>query len=76
MLVGTLEVDQILIELGETPFKLLKEEQEDGVVAYAVGEKQGSALITKVGLFDWNVMPFGMENATNLFSRTMIKVFE
>jgi hypothetical protein len=39
MLVGTLEVDQILIELWETPFKLSKEEQEDGVAAYAVGEK-------------------------------------
>jgi hypothetical protein len=32
-------VDQILIELGETAFELLKEEQEDGVVAHAVGEK-------------------------------------
>jgi hypothetical protein len=50
MFVGTLKVDQILIELGETPFELLKEEQEDGVAAHAIGEKQVSAIITKVGL--------------------------
>jgi hypothetical protein len=34
-----------------------------------------TALITKSSLFDWNVMPFGMKNATNTFSRTMTKVF-
>lgn len=39
MFFWTLKVDQILIELGETAFELLKEEQEDGVVAHAVGEK-------------------------------------
>ncbi len=38
MLVGTLKVDQILIELGEIPFELLKEEQKDGIVAHVVGE--------------------------------------
>jgi hypothetical protein len=32
-------VDQILIELGEIPFELLKEEQKDGIVAHVVGEK-------------------------------------
>jgi putative transposase len=34
-----------------------------------------TALITKSNLFDWNVMPFGMKNATNTFSRTMTEVF-
>jgi hypothetical protein len=33
------------------------------------------ALITKLGLFYYIVMPFGMKNATNTFSKTMIKVF-
>jgi len=32
-------------------------------------------LITKFGFFDWNVMPFVMNNATGTFSRTMTKVF-
>ncbi len=31
--------------------------------------------ITEFGFFDWNVMPFGMTNATGTFSRTMTKVF-
>jgi hypothetical protein len=31
-------------------------------------------LITKFGLFNWIVMPFGMKNATNTFSRIMIEV--
>jgi hypothetical protein len=39
ILVGNLKVDQILIELGKTPFELLKEEQEDRVVVDVVGEK-------------------------------------
>ncbi len=29
----------------------------------------------KVGLFDWNVMPFGVKNVISIFSRIMIKVF-
>jgi hypothetical protein len=34
-----------------------------------------TTLILKVGLFGWNVMPFGMKNVTIIFSRIMIKVF-
>jgi hypothetical protein len=34
-----------------------------------------STLITKFKLFDNIVMPFGMKNATNTFSRIMTEVF-
>jgi hypothetical protein len=34
-----------------------------------------TTLILKVGLFGWNVTPFGMKNVTIIFSRIMIKVF-
>jgi len=32
-------------------------------------------LITKLGLFDWIIMFFGMKNVTNMFFKTMTKVF-
>jgi hypothetical protein len=34
------------------------------------------ALITKIGLYDWIVMPFGFKNATNTFIRTMSIIFK
>jgi len=35
-----------------------------------------TALVTKTGLYDWTVMPFGLKNATNTFIRTMSSVFK
>jgi hypothetical protein len=35
-----------------------------------------TVLITKTGLYDWTVMPFGLKNATNTFTRTMSEVFK
>jgi hypothetical protein len=33
-------------------------------------------MITKSGLNEWNVMPFGLKNTTNTFSRTMDDIFK
>lgn len=33
-------------------------------------------VITKSGLYEWNVMPFGLKNATNTFSHTMVNIFK
>jgi hypothetical protein len=35
-----------------------------------------TALITKAGLYDWTVMPFGLKNATSTFTRTMSAIFK
>jgi len=35
-----------------------------------------TALVTKSGLFEWSIMPFGLKNATSTFTRTMTKVFK
>jgi len=34
------------------------------------------AIITKSGLYDWNVMPFRLKNATRTFFRTIAKMFK
>jgi hypothetical protein len=35
-----------------------------------------TTVITKLGIYELNIMPFGLKNATNAFSRTMAKVFK
>jgi hypothetical protein len=35
-----------------------------------------TTLITKTGLYDWTIMPFGLKNATNIFTRTILEVFK
>jgi hypothetical protein len=41
----------------------------------ALEDIQKFELITKSGLFDCIIMPFGMKNATNILSKTIIEVF-
>jgi putative transposase len=33
-------------------------------------------MITESGLYEWNVRPFGLKNATSTFSRTMADIFK
>jgi len=42
----------------------------------ALEDVRKTTLITKIGLYDWIVMPFSLKNATSTFTRTMSLVFE
>jgi len=33
-------------------------------------------VVIKTRFFEWNVMPFGLNNATNTFSKPMVEVFK
>jgi hypothetical protein len=35
-----------------------------------------TSIITKFGLYDWNVMPFRLKNVIGTFSKTMVEVFK
>jgi hypothetical protein len=42
----------------------------------ALENMKKTTLITKIGLYDWTIMPFGLKNASNTFTKTMSKVFK
>jgi hypothetical protein len=42
----------------------------------ALEDMKKTTLVTKTRLYDWTVMPFGLKNATNTFTRTMSLVFK
>jgi len=45
-------------------------------IQMATEDVKKTALITKTGLYDRTVMPFGLKNATNMFTRIMSEVFK
>jgi hypothetical protein len=42
----------------------------------ALDDVKKTTMITKLGFYEWNVMPFKLKNATNTFSRTMVDIFK
>jgi hypothetical protein len=42
----------------------------------ALDDVKRTTVITKSGLYEWNVMPFKLKNATSTFSRTMVDIFK
>jgi hypothetical protein len=45
-------------------------------ILMALEDMKNTIIITKSGLYEWNVMPFGLKNAINTFSRTMVNIFK
>ncbi len=70
-------VDDVISQLGKsTWFSALDLQSGFWQIRMAPEDVKKTALITKSGLYDWTVMPFGLKNATSTFTRTMSTVFK
>jgi len=70
-------VEDVIDQLGSsTWFTALDLQSGFWQIRMAPEDVKKIALITKTGLYDWTVMPFGLKNATSTFTRTMSEVFK
>ncbi len=70
-------VDDMISQLGKSSwFTALDLQSGFWQIRMAPKDMGKTALITKNGLYDWTVMPFGLNNATSTFTRTMTEVFK
>jgi len=70
-------VKDIISQLGKSAwFTALDLQSGFWQIRMAPEDMGKTALVTKSGLFEWTVMPFGLKNATNTFTRTMTEVFK
>jgi hypothetical protein len=70
-------VEDVISQLGRSKwFSALDLQSGFWQICMAPDDIKKTTLITKTGLYDWNVMPFGLKNATNTFTRTMSLVFK
>ncbi len=70
-------VDDVISQLGKSAWFIALDLQSGFWQIKMAPEDRGkTALITKNGLYDWTVMPFGLKNATSTFTRTMYEVFK
>jgi hypothetical protein len=70
-------VEDVIAQLGRsTWFTALDLQSGFWQIRMAPKDMKKTVLITKTGLYDWNVMRFGLKNATSTFTRTMSMVFK
>jgi hypothetical protein len=70
-------VEDVIDQLGKsTWFTALDLQSGFWQIKMAPEDMKKTALITKTGLYDWTVMPFGLKNATSTFTQTMAEVFK
>jgi len=70
-------VDDVISQLGKSAwFTALDMQSGFWQIKMAPEDMGKTTLITKSGLYDWTVMPFGLKNATSTFTRTMTEVFK
>jgi len=70
-------VDDVISQLGKSAwFTALDLQSGFWQICMALEDMKKTALVTKTGLYDWIVMPFGLKNATSTFTRTMSLIFK
>jgi len=70
-------VEDVISQLGKSVwFTALDLQSGFWQIRMALDDMKKTALVTKTGLYDWIVMPFGLKNATSTFTRTMSLVFK
>jgi len=70
-------VEDVIDQLGSSAwFRALDLQSAFWQIRMVLEDLKKTALITKTGLYDWTVMPFGLKNATSTFTRTMSEVFK
>jgi hypothetical protein len=70
-------VEDVIDQLGSSAwFTALDLQSTFWQIRMAPKDVKKTVLITKTELYDWTVMPFGLKNATNTFTRTMSEVFK
>ncbi len=70
-------VEDVISQLGKSAwFSTLDLQSGFWQIRMAPKDMKKTVLITKTGLYDWIVMPFGLKNATSTFTRTMSLVFK
>jgi len=70
-------VEDVISQLGKSAwFTALDLQSGFWQIRMAPEDMGKTALVTKSGLFEWTVMPFGLKNATSTFTWTMTEVFK
>jgi len=70
-------VEDVISQLGKLVwFTTLDLQSGFWQIRMAPDDMKKTALVTKTELYDWTVMPFGLKNATSIFTRTMSLVFK
>jgi hypothetical protein len=70
-------VEDVISQLGKSSwFTTLDLQSGFWQIKMAPEDVGKTALVTKSGLFEWTVMPFGLKNATSTFARTMTEVLK
>jgi hypothetical protein len=70
-------VEDVISQLGKWAwFTALDLQSGFWQIRMAPEDMKKMALVTKTGLYDWTIMPFGLKNATSTFTTTMSLVFK